>query len=149
MQRIQGKVKKHGLTDKVRFLGKVPLEDLAAYTTQADIGLVLLENKGLNYYYSLPNRIFDFIQANVPILASDFPEIRKIIAEYPVGKLILDYTPQQLAASIQEILSNSERFRFKEASTDFTWEKESKTILKILENISLDTAKKSHAITVE
>lgn len=149
MREMQEKVKKLELTNKVRFLGKVPLEDLAAYTALADIGLVLLENKSLNYYYSLPNRIFDFIQANVPILASDFPEIRKIITEYPVGKLIQDYAPQQLATSIREILSNSEHFCFTKANIDFTWEKESKIILEILENISLDTAKKSHAITVE
>ena len=45
------------MTDKVIFRGRVPFEELPAYTACADIGINLLENWGLNYYYSLPNRI--------------------------------------------------------------------------------------------
>ncbi|MDR2691781.1 MAG: glycosyltransferase, partial [Dysgonamonadaceae bacterium] len=82
MQEVREKTKSLGLENRVRFFGRIPLEELASCTLQADIGLVLLENRGLNYYYALPNRIFDFIRANVPVLATDFPEIRRIVAHY-------------------------------------------------------------------
>ncbi|MDR2621756.1 MAG: glycosyltransferase, partial [Dysgonamonadaceae bacterium] len=105
VREVQEKTKSLGLEDRVRFIGRIPLEELASYTLQADIGLVLLENRGLNYYYALPNRIFDFIRANVPVLATDFPEIRRIVAHYGTGTLIDRYEPEFLADTIRKMLA--------------------------------------------
>ena len=56
------KVEKQRLNDKVFFLGRMPLDELHKYTVQADLGMSLEENLGLNYYYALPNKLFDYIQ---------------------------------------------------------------------------------------
>ncbi|MDR2628262.1 MAG: glycosyltransferase [Dysgonamonadaceae bacterium] len=141
-QEVQEKTKSLGLEDRVRFLGKVPFEDLFSYTSQADIGLVLLKNRGLNYYYSLPNRIFDFIQVEVPVLATDFPEIRRIVATYNTGILIDHYEPKFLADTVRKMLAmEKDTAGFAAANVELSWEKESKTILEI--------AKKSQPIKVK
>ena len=69
------------LHNKVVFFERMPYEELMEYTVQADLGISLEENTGLNYYYALPNKLFDYIQARIPVLVSDFPEMARIINE--------------------------------------------------------------------
>jgi glycosyltransferase involved in cell wall biosynthesis len=97
LQHLKNDVAEKKLDDRVIFLGRIPFEELHAHTISADLGISLLENKGLNYYYSLPNRIFDFMHAHVPIIATDFPEIRKVVAGSETGVLIDNYEPEILA----------------------------------------------------
>jgi glycosyltransferase involved in cell wall biosynthesis len=133
LKELQEKVKKMHLTDKVIFTGKIPFEDLPAYTTQADIGVNLLENKGLNYFYSLPNLIFDYIRAGVHLLSSDFPEIRKIITQYDVGSLIDNYDPQFIASTVKRMAQQEKNSSaFESANAELCWENESLVLLKIM-----------------
>ena len=121
------------ITDKVVFHGKVAAEELHRYTPLADLGLCLLENRGLSYYYSLPNRIFDLIHAGVPVLASPFPEIRNIVETYRTGVLTDDYSPQGLANCINRILKNPyPTDHFQTIADQFCWEKEEAELLKLV-----------------
>jgi glycosyltransferase involved in cell wall biosynthesis len=140
LQQLQNYVADKQLNDKVIFLGRIPFEELHAYTISADLGISLLENKGLNYYYSLPNRIFDFMHAQVPIIATDFPEIRKVVAGSETGVLIDNYAPKTLAAAIQAALTEWENkpeksFIFEKACKLYNWEAEEKKLLKIFETL--------------
>ena len=133
MQEMQKQVTEMGISDRVKFLGRIPFEKLPAYTACADIGISLLENRGLNYFYSLPNRIFDFIRKNIPILATDFPEIRKIIEHYQIGELVDDYSPAHLAATIRRMTAKGKNPEgFAKANTELTWENEANIVLKIV-----------------
>ena len=134
MQEMQKHVKKVGVSNRVEFLGRIPFEKLQAYTACSDIGISLLENRGLNYYYSLPNRIFDFIRKNIPILATDFPEIRKIIEHYNIGELVDNYDPIFLAATIQNMVDKKKNLEgFAKANAELTWENEADIMLKIVD----------------
>jgi glycosyltransferase involved in cell wall biosynthesis len=106
MKQLQKQVTDLHLEHKVQFTGKIPFHQLASYTLGADLGLCLLENIGLNYYFSLPNRIFDYAQAGVPILATGFPEIRRIVEQYNTGLLIEDLQSETIADAIRQLKSN-------------------------------------------
>ncbi|MDR3219550.1 MAG: glycosyltransferase [Dysgonamonadaceae bacterium] len=130
---LKEKVKRMNLNDKVIFTGRIPFEKLPDYTACADVGINLLENKGLNYYYSLPNRIFDYIRQNIPILACDFPEVRNIVAQYGIGILTDNYEPQNLAFLVEKLIAEGKNTAgFEAANADLTWENESQTLLKIM-----------------
>ncbi len=132
-QEMQELVSERKVSDRVKFLGRIPFEQLSDYTTCSDIGISLLENRGLNYFYSLPNRIFDFIRKNIPILATDFPEIRKIIAHYNIGELVDDYDPAQLAATIRNMTAKGKNWDgFAKANAELTWENEANILLKMV-----------------
>lgn len=136
LQEMKQRSEDRGVTDRVIFTGRIPFEELSSYTKCADIGVNLLENMGLNYYFSLPNRIFDFIRNNIPVLASDFPEIRRIVAGYETGILIDSYEPEYLAGKIKELSSkhfNQDNFAI--ANRELTWENESKVLLKLIESV--------------
>jgi len=140
LEQIRQQISDKKLEDKVVLLGRISLEELHKYTCSADLGISLLENRGLNYYYSLPNRIFDFVQAGVPVLATDFPEIRSIVEQYKIGVLTTDYSPENLASTIQSTLDYWENKAdkhqiFDRAKKELCWENEEKTILNLFNKI--------------
>ena len=132
--KLKEQVKELKVEDKVVFLGRIEGSKLSEYTPSADIGLCLLENLGLSYYYSLPNRIFDYMRAGVPVLATDFPEINRIVNEYNTGVLTHHYESEYITGVITEMLANPiDKQHLIETSKKFCWEDEEKTLLKILE----------------
>jgi glycosyltransferase involved in cell wall biosynthesis len=137
LNELKAKVKHDHLENQVLFLGKIPFEQLSAYTRCADIGINLLDNKGLNYYYSLPNRIFDYMRNHIPVLTVNFPEIRKIVAHYGIGTLVDNHEPVFLAKTIREMSAKGKNEEgFARANAELSWEKESIVLLQILKNIS-------------
>ncbi|TAJ12712.1 glycosyltransferase [Marinilabiliaceae bacterium JC017] len=129
------------LQEKVLFTGKLPFEQLPAYTQSADLGLSLLENRGLNYYYALPNRIFDFIQAGLPILAIDFPEISRVVKKYNVGNCISSMDPTEIATAVNAIRHNPEQLNLwqrntRQAASQLTWENESRLLTTLVNDLS-------------
>ncbi len=128
------------VADKVIFFGKVPFEQLRQHTSAADIGISLEKDTNINYRYSLPNKIFDYIHAGVPVLASSLPEIKNIFKAYDIGLLIESHDPKYIAETINTMLSNNEKMKQwkgneKLAATELCWENEEKTLLKIYKNL--------------
>jgi len=128
---------KHHVLNKVEFLGKLHPKDLREITPTADVGLSIEENKGLSYYYSLPNKISDYVQAKVPVVVSDFPELRKIAKGYNVGETIDNHDPKHLADKINIVLENGKIYykeNLEKAAQDLCWENEEKKILSVFSN---------------
>jgi glycosyltransferase involved in cell wall biosynthesis len=121
------------LQEKVFFLGRIAGSELHQYTPSADLGLCLLENRGLNYYYSLPNRIFDYLHAGVPVLATDFPEINNIVKHYKTGILINHYEPEYLIGVLNDFFAEEfDTSHFNDIAKRFCWENEEKIVLEIV-----------------
>ncbi len=124
---------KIGVDDRVKFLGMILPEQLVEITAKADIGLNLLKNKGLNYYFSLANKTFDYIQAGIPAIHIDFPEYRIINQKYKIGVLIPDLSQESILSGvsslIQEDYYHSIQRNCIEAAKELTWENEEKKLL--------------------
>lgn len=132
---MERKVQEMQLNDRVFFLGHMPFDKLSEYTRSADLGVCLLKNQGLSYYFSLPNRVFDYMQQHVPLLATDFPEIANILRTHGTGVLIDHYEPQYLAQTIQQILDTPiDHEKYERACEQFNWENEEKTMLNIIQS---------------
>lgn len=130
---LEAQTTKLKIEDRVQFIGVVSSDMLHEYTASADIGLCLLEEMGLNYYYALPNRIFDYIQAGVPVLATRFPEIAKVVDTYKTGVLIDHYEPVYLTETINNMLSNPfETTHFEEVAKELCWENEEKVLISLI-----------------
>jgi len=128
------------LTDKVIFTGRVSLLDLPDYTVQADLGISLEEDLGLSYRYALPNKLFDYIQAEVPVLVSDLPEMASVVRKYDIGKAITVNDPRELAACFRSMLENDDdRKRWKQnlkvAANELCWENEEPRLLDFISKV--------------
>ncbi|MEN8121510.1 MAG: glycosyltransferase [Bacteroidota bacterium] len=128
------------MEEKVRFLGKIPFHSLSIYTKSADVGIVLQEDLSLSYRYVLPNRLFDYIHAELPMIASNLPEIKKVFSENKIGLLVSDMDPENLAKKI-DLLLNDPKLRenykknLKSIKKKYCWEKEEEKLIAIFTNI--------------
>lgn len=142
--------------DRVEFLGRVAPARLRQLAATADLGFCLLQDLGLNYRYSLPNRIADFANVAVPVLATDFPEIRRTLAEYHTGTLAEPLPATQrgesyeayiarLANAIRSALRhwdtlppNQFRSLFERAGEELSWQHEKHKLLQPLRALAED-----------
>ncbi len=136
MEDLKNEVKDANLGDKVKFFGRISVEELKKFTLKADLGLSLEKNAGLNYYYSLPNKIFDYIQAEVPVLCSDLPEMKNVIKKYNIGEVLLSHNPEELAKQIENIFKDNEKLslwhkNLVNAKKELCWENQVKLLLSI------------------
>lgn len=128
-----------GLREKVVMIGRIPKKELAHYTRHADLGISIDKNTNPNYYNSLPNKIFDYLHAGVPVLASRLPEIEKIITAYEVGDFIEDHEPATIAEKINELLSSPKLDVFKrntaKVKEELNWSLEKQRLLAVIQNV--------------
>jgi glycosyltransferase involved in cell wall biosynthesis len=69
----------------IHFLEAVAPGDVVEYTSGADVGFSLVENTCLSYYYSLPNKVFEYLVSGIPCIVSDFPEMSAFVTQYQSG----------------------------------------------------------------
>ncbi len=131
---------KLNVTNKVKFLGRVTPNELKKLTPKAWIGLNLLENRGLSYYYSLANKTFDYVQATVPSINMAFPEYQRLNQEYEVSILLNDLEVKTILEAIQTLLNDKETYHqlqnnCKKAALVWNWEQETKKLLRFYQKI--------------
>lgn len=124
------------LKDKVIFRSKQPYKKLMQFTASADLGLTLDKDTNLNYRFSLPNKLFDYIHAGIPVLATPLPEIKKIIEEYDIGDFIPSHKPKEIAEKVNQILADQTLMqKWKKnitfAAENLTWQNEEKELREV------------------
>jgi len=104
-EKLQKLVIIYQLEHKVVFTGKIELEKLKNITIRADLGISIEENCCLNYYFALPNKLFDYIQAHLPVLVSPLPEMKSIVEQYNIGLVLDNHTPEHIASKVNFMLN--------------------------------------------
>ncbi|MBK7103872.1 MAG: glycosyltransferase [Ignavibacteriae bacterium] len=132
--KFENETRKLNLQNRVHFIGSVNHNELLNCTASADLGIALIENISLSYYYALPNKIFEYIMAGVPVLCSNLPQMKKIVDEFNVGKYVNVENDDEIISAINEFLKNENLlFTYKEncvkASKELNWENEFKKVL--------------------
>lgn len=138
---IVDKIDEYGCRNRVYIKSSLPLKQLFENVAAADIGIVLSRNTCLNHYFSLPNKLFETIQAGTPVIASDFPEIYRIIREYDVGVVVDPDDIVQVTNVL--ILLSQDKMRYKrlkenvkKAKQHLCWQNEKVALVEALERLS-------------
>jgi glycosyltransferase involved in cell wall biosynthesis len=123
---------------KVEFRGFVLPEALREVTRHAAVGIMLLENVGLSYYYSLANKFFDYVHAGIPQVLIDFPEYRALNDEFDVAELVSDLAPATLARALNRLLPGGEPARYqhlaancRRAAPQLSWQHEERELRRL------------------
>lgn len=104
--RLQQQAHQLGLSERVFFLDPVPPDELLPITAGADLGVTLLEDLCLNHRYALPNKLFEYLMAGVPVLGSDLPEIRRVVQGMAVGRVVDPADVAALTATLQAMVAD-------------------------------------------
>lgn len=137
---LQKMMQEMKLTDKVVFPGKLPPSTLHKITSNCDLGISMEEDLGLNYRLALPNKIFDYIQARIPVFCSDLPEMKALIETYEIGEVAISRETKDISSQIQGILKNEKNQKkwknnLKNAAAELCWEKEELKLIQLMEKI--------------
>lgn len=137
---LQNLVEKLEVSGRVFFIPTVPLDQLLSYTASADVGVQPLENTCLNHFTTDSNKLFEYVAAGLPVVASNFPEIRKVVRQYDLGLLVEPGNTEQLSNAIKELVDDEQRrCTFKEnarrAAPELTWEAQEDGLVKLYEGL--------------
>ncbi len=141
---LRNLVENENLNHKVKFLGYLLPNDLQNITEKAYLGINLLENLGLNYYFSLANKFFDYLHAQIPSVNPAFPEYLHLLSEYQTGVAVPDLNPKTIAQSIQNLLNDEKKYKHlqsecRRAAPHLNWENEALTLIQIYDDLFKDT----------
>lgn len=128
-----------GLNSKVIFLPRMPYIDLMAITASCDLGLSLDKDSNINYRFSLPNKLFDYLRAGIPVFATPLPEVSKIVNHFKTGWICVSLDPETMAKQIDRIRDNSTEYhqlknQLSSASSMLCWEIESKALIEVYQS---------------
>jgi glycosyltransferase involved in cell wall biosynthesis len=124
-----------------RFAAPVPAHEVVRFAAGADVGIVPYRNTCLNNYLSLPNKLFEYLAAGLPVVASDFPELRRVVVDHGVGETFDPEDAADIARAIRLVLDDPDRHRelrhrARQAAEVYSWEGERPKLLSVVERLT-------------
>ena len=138
---LKRRAKSQKLTEKVKFIDAVPYAELLQYTHAANCGLSLDKDTNINYKYSLPNKLFDYIFCDIPVLSSRVVEVAGIVKRYNLGLVVHDHKPVTLTADMQRMkVAPKAHFEpgLRKAREELNWEKEKQVLIDFYNRLKLE-----------
>lgn len=134
-------IQTNNLQEKVILLGKIAYQDMISYTRCATLGISIDKPTNQNYAISLPNKIFEYINAATPVLYSPLSEIKRIEEKFNCGVELKSYEVDTLSSQINEIISDNNLLQTLSdnclsAQKELNWQKEEEQLQNLLDNCS-------------
>lgn len=137
---LKVQVKNQNLEAKVVFLGQIPFQFLYHFTKLATIGISLEKGTNINYKYASPNKVVDYIHAEVPVIASQLVEIEAIVKKYQVGVCFDTHNPKLIAQKLNNLLIDQNqlgiwKLNCQKAKLELHWNTEKEKLLQIFSKL--------------
>ena len=135
-------VKSSKLENRIKFISAVLPEEVVNFCKLADTGIAPIKNICKSYYLSLPNKIFEYIQAGIPVMSSDFPEMKRVIDEYNIGNTFDVEDELDIAKAINTLYNDGKLYKIycnnsKYAAEYLNWDAEQSKLFDCYEQLSL------------
>jgi glycosyltransferase involved in cell wall biosynthesis len=132
-------IEENDLSSKIIFKPKMSFAELRQYTMNSDLGLAIDKDTNLNYHFSLPNKLFDFIHSGIPTLSSGLIELKQIIDRYDIGYYIQSHDPEHIAQVVEALFCDEDLYAQVKANTakakkELCWELEEKVLMGVVNN---------------
>ena len=137
---LKSTVKQLKLEQQIIFKNKMPADELRKYSIASDVGLTLDKDTNLNYRFSLPNKLFDYIHAGIPVIASNLPEVTNIIKKYNVGMITSSDKATAISHCMNVMVNDAVKYEQWRTNTlvaaqELNWQKEKQILLNIFSQI--------------
>lgn len=139
---LESLIEQEHVADRVKIIPPVAHTDLLNWTTSADIGLILYRpEQSLNVQWCLPNKLFEYIMAGLPILATQLDAVSELLHQYHTGHIVPSLAPEAIADAINRMLANKEALAtmkhnaLEAAQSDLCWETEQQQLIALYRKI--------------
>ncbi len=139
---LEALIVSEGVADRVKIIPAVPYAELLHWTASADVGLIIYSpDLSLNVRMCLPNKLFEYLMAGLPVLASPLDAVVDVLNTYDVGQIISSLTPTEIGTSINTVLADRvalDRMHnnaLKAVQRELCWEEESRFLLQLYQDI--------------
>ncbi len=139
---LQTLIAQEGVADRVKILPPVPYAELLEWTASADIGLILYaKSHSLNVQWCLPNKLFEYLMAGLPVLASSLDAVAELLQTYDAGAVVSSLEPEDIGRAISALVVDSQALaRMKQnalaaAQRDLRWDVESQRLLQLYSRV--------------
>ena len=144
-ERLHGIAAATGASERVKLLSPVPAREVTRWAAGADVGVVPYRNTCMNNYLSLPNKLFEYLAAGLPVVASNFPELRRVVTEHGIGDTCDPDDPSDIARAVRGVVSNPRRLEqlgsaATRAAAELTWDREKMVFLQVFDEIAHEPA---------
>ena len=128
------------ISDNIFYHEPVPAHDVVKVSASADMGLSLVEDTCLSHFYSMPNKVFEYLFAGLPVVVSNMAETALLVQKYDVGEVLADPTPQTLRASLLAVdAARNYNHRMKSLIRGMCWQRQEEKMLSVYENLFQDS----------
>ena len=129
VQFLKSKTSEAGLGSRVKFFGPVAPKDLIIWTHSADVGLCLIVGESESYKHSMPNKLFETLMSEIPVVASDYPGMGTFVESNDVGLVCDPWDPEAIANALTELMNNKDLYlrlqdNARVASKIYNWDTE-------------------------
>lgn len=128
---LEALIQREGLSERVRLLPAMPYRELLTWTASADLGLILYPpSTSPNIRYCLPNKLFEYIMAGLPVLASPLDAVHEILSRYGIGDIVQSLEPEAIGRAINRMaldpahLASMRQNALRASAADLNWERE-------------------------
>ena len=124
--------------ENVFFVPAVSYAEIPLYTGSADVGVNSVEPTCLSYKFSLPNKLFEYIQSEIPVLTNPLPDCAALVNEFKVGRVIPSWNVQSINEVVNDVLKEDLSFylpHLKLAKKILNWEVEEQVLISAYKSI--------------
>jgi glycosyltransferase involved in cell wall biosynthesis len=135
-------LKRNKLEDNIIITSWVSIQDVPKYLRFGDVGVILFQPTCYNNTIGLPNKLFDYMAVKLPVVASNFPEMRKVVEGHGCGICVDPTDPSEIAGVLVELLAkNPDNARamgtkgYKMINTKYGWHIQEQKLVEFYKNI--------------
>lgn len=138
---LKSKVDRLHLSDRIHFHPRMPYERMMECTRLCDVGLTLDKDTNINYRFSLPNKLFDYLQAGIAVIASGVVEVKRIVEKYELGAIIPSHDPAEIAEVMKRFVADPAYLKARKenaskAALELHWDQEKKNLTQIIDRFA-------------
>lgn len=142
VEQLTALIKHEGVADRVKIIPAAPYAELLNWTASADIGLTVLPpDYSLSIRMCLPNKLFEYLMAGLPVLSSPLDAVAEVLTSYQVGQVVSSLTPKDVAVAINTMLADDSALAhmrqnaLEVARDEFHWENERQKLVGLYHKI--------------
>jgi glycosyltransferase involved in cell wall biosynthesis len=129
-----------GVASRVHFHPKVALEAVSGLTASADVGVQVIRNTCFNHWSTDSNKLFEYALAGLPVVASNFPEIRRVVECHGFGLLVNPESVAHIRAALERLRDEPElrcrlRARARASAVVLSWGSQEPKLLSLYERL--------------